>query len=299
MPLPLAIDFPDIDPVFFTIPWADLPIRWYALAYIAGLALGTLYIARLMQVPRLWPHNSPPMLARQTEDLLTWMVFGVILGGRLGFVLFYQPDYYLENPVEILKVWRGGMSFHGGFLGVVVGVILFAWRSGLNPLSLGDAVAAAAPMGLFFGRLANFINGELWGRPTALPWGFIFPSPAAQLCPEGWTGVCARHPSQLYEAGLEGLVLFVVIAWAVWLRGWLKRPGRVIGLFLLGYGLARVTVEGFRQADPQFLSPDNPFGHVLRLGTGPDSFGLTMGQILSLPMVALGVWVLLRRPRRK
>jgi phosphatidylglycerol:prolipoprotein diacylglycerol transferase len=298
--LPLAIAFPDIDPVLVTIPFVDLPIRWYALAYIAGLVLGALYVGRLMATRRLWPRDTPPMAPGQTESLLTWMVAGIILGGRLGFVLFYQADYYLANPWEILRIWQGGMSFHGGFLGVVTATILFSRVNRVPVISLGDAVAAAAPMGIFFGRLANFINAELWGRPTSLPWGVIFPGPAAQICPEGWTGICARHPSQLYEAALEGLILFVVISWAIWRRGWLKHPGRVIGLFLLGYGLARTVVEGFRQADGQFITPGNPFGHILRLGTGPDAFGLTMGQILSLPMVALGLWILLRRrPARR
>ena len=181
------------------------------------------------------------------------MILGVILGGRLGFVLFYQPGYYLANPGQILAVWQGGMSFHGGLLGVAAGVIGFALKNGLAILSVGDAVAAAAPIGIFFGRIANFVNGELWGRPSTAPWAVVFPGEAAQACPADWAGPCARHPSQLYEAGLEGLLLFVVLALAI-RAGALARPGRVFGLMLVGYALARLFVEQFRQADGQFVT---------------------------------------------
>jgi phosphatidylglycerol---prolipoprotein diacylglyceryl transferase len=281
-----AIPFPDFDPVFFTIPVLGLPIRWYALAYIAGIFLGWRYVIAMNCRERLWAAGKPPMTREQCDDILTWMVLGVILGGRLGFVMFYQPDYYLANPMEIFKVWQGGMSFHGGFIGVIVAVILFSLRHRINPFSVGDLVAAAAPIGIFFGRLANFVNGELWGRPTDASWGVIFPSAAAQNCPPNFPEVCARHPSQLYEAALEGIVLFLVLAIAIWALGWLKRPGRVIGLFFVGYGLARIVVETFRQADPQFLTPDNPWGHVIRL---TPEIGLTMGQVLSLPMLLIGI----------
>jgi phosphatidylglycerol:prolipoprotein diacylglycerol transferase len=224
----------------------------------------------------------------QSDDLLTWMILGVIIGGRLGYVLFYQPGYYLANPGEILAVWRGGMSFHGGFLGVVAGVVGFALSRGLPIAGIGDAVAAAAPIGIFFGRLANFINAELWGRPTLQPWGVLFPGEAA-VCPPGWPDPCARHPSQLYEAGLEGLLLFLVIAWAI-RRGALTRPGRVMGIFLAGYGLARFVVEFFREPDAQFVTVDNLSGHVLALG----QWGISMGQLLSLPMILVGLLLLLR-----
>lgn len=283
--------FPDIDPalVSFEIFGREFALRWYALAYIAGLVLGWRYVAGLLARPRLWGGTSPmePSLA---EDLLTWMVLGVILGGRLGFVLFYQPAYYAAHPAEILAVWNGGMSFHGGFLGVVAALLAFAWRRGVDAVRLGDAVAAAAPIGLFFGRLANFVNGELWGRPTTMPWGVIFPG---ATCPPGWPEACARHPSQLYQAGLEGLVLGLLLFWAV-RRGALATRGRLIGLFLAGYGLARLFVEGFRQADAQFVTPANPFGHVVALG----EWGLTMGQILSLPMLLAGLAVLALTTRR-
>jgi phosphatidylglycerol:prolipoprotein diacylglycerol transferase len=180
------------------------------------------------------------------------------------------------------------MSFHGGFLGVVAGVAGFALRNGLPIVRVGDAVAAAAPIGIFFGRIANFINAELWGRPTTKPWGVLFPGEAS-VCPPDWAGACARHPSQLYEAALEGVVLFLVIAWAI-RRGALARPGRVIGLFLAGYGLARFFVEFFREPDGQFVTPGNPAGHVLDLG----GWGVSMGQLLSLPMLAVGAYLLLR-----
>ena len=185
------------------------------------------------------------------------MILGVILGGRLGFVLFYQPGCYPANPGQILAVWQGGMSFHGGLLGVAAGVIGFALKNRLPILSVGDAVAAAAPIGLFFGRLANFINAELWGRPSTAPWAVVFPGEAAQACPADWVGPCARHPSQLYEAGLEGLLLFAVLALAI-RAGALRRPGRVFGLMLVGYALARLFVERFRQADGQFVTAGQP-----------------------------------------
>lgn len=287
----MAIPFPEIDPNAFVIPGIDLPIRWYALAYIAGLVAGWRIIMGLMARPKLWGGGAP-MRPGQVEDLLTWVILGVVLGGRLGFVAFYQPGYYFANPLEILKVWQGGMSFHGGFLGVVVAIALFCRRNALPTLSVADAAALVAPIGLFLGRLANFIKPELWGRPTDAPWGVIFPVPEAQLC-GGWAGqidgACARHPSQLYEAGLEGLLLFAVL-WLMMQAGALARPGRIFGAFLAGYGLARGFVELFRQPDAQFASETNPLGYALQLGAG----GLTMGQILSIPMVLVGVWLIVR-----
>jgi phosphatidylglycerol---prolipoprotein diacylglyceryl transferase len=290
----VVLPFPDIDPVLFSISLfgLELAIRWYALAYIAGLVLGWRYVAWLNRRPALWG-GSAPLRPEAVEDLLTWMVLGVIVGGRLGFVLFYQPAHYLANPAEILAVWRGGMSFHGGFLGVVVALIAFGWRHGASPVQVGDAVAAAAPIGIFFGRLANFINAELWGRPSDVPWAVVFPGAGAD-CPADWIGVCARHPSQLYEAGLEGLVLGLVILWAILRLGWLIYPGRVIGLFLAGYGAARMFVERFREADLQFVTPDNPFGFVVRLGDA----GLSMGQLLSLPMLLAGLALIFWSRRR-
>jgi phosphatidylglycerol:prolipoprotein diacylglycerol transferase len=293
--MPLVLPFPDIDPALVSVNLfgLELAIRWYALAYIVGLLLGWRYVVALFRRPGLWG-GAAPMRPEQADDLLTWMILGVILGGRLGYVLFYQPAYFAAHPAEILAVWQGGMSFHGGMLGVAAGVIGFSLKHRLVILSVGDAVAAAAPIGLFFGRVANFINAELWGRPSPAPWAVVFPGEAAQACPPDWAGPCARHPSQLYEAGLEGLVLFVVLALAI-RAGALRRPGRVFGIFLIGYAVARTAVEGFRQADAQFVTPDNPHGQVIRFGA---EWGLTMGQVLSLPMLAVGVLLVVLSARR-
>lgn len=289
-----AIAFPDISSELFSVDLFGMTfaLRWYALAYLAGLVAGWKIIQGLMRRPALWPDDRAPMPPERTEDLLTYIVLGVILGGRLGFVLFYQPAYYLQNPSEILKVWEGGMSFHGGFAGVIAAGLLFCWRNGVRPMLLSDAMALVAPIGLLLGRLANFVNAELWGRPTTLPWGVIFPGDDAQTCAGYVPGTCARHPSQLYEAGLEGLVLGLVLLW-LFRRGALKHPGRITGGFLLGYGLARFCVEFFRQADAQFITPENPLGHVI----GGASLGLSMGQVLTLPMIAAGLWLLQRSHR--
>jgi phosphatidylglycerol:prolipoprotein diacylglycerol transferase len=290
----VVLPFPAIDPALVSVEIGGmtLSLRWYALAYIAGLVLGWQIVAGLMRRPALWG-GTAPMRPEAAESLLTWIVLGVILGGRLGFVLFYMPGYYLSRPWEALAVWEGGMSFHGGFLGVIVAVLGWSRLNRVALLPLGDAVAAATPPGLLFGRLANFVNGELWGRPADVPWAMVFPDPRA--------GGVPRHPSQIYEAALEGLVLGLVMLWLV-RRGWLRHPGALIGVFLLGYGAARTVVEGFRQGDAQFVTPGNPFGHVWRLGTGPEAFGLTMGQLLSLPMAAAGaavlLWALARPPAR-
>lgn len=293
--MPIALQFPNIDPALVSVHLfgVELAIRWYALAYIAGLVLGWRYVIGLVRRPGLWG-GTAPMRPEQVDDLLTWMILGVILGGRLGYVLFYQPAYFAANPGEILAVWQGGMSFHGGLLGVAAGVLGFSLRNGLAPLSVGDAVSAAAPIGILLGRIANFINAELWGRPSTAPWAVIFPGEAALSCPVGWTGPCARHPSQLYEAALEGLVLFIVLVIAI-RRGALARPGRVFGMFLVGYSLARVALERFREPDQQFITAANPGGHVISFGGG---FGLTMGQALSLPMLLIGVYLILRTARR-
>lgn len=286
----LALPFPDIDPEIFAFDLGGfhLALRWYALAYIAGLVLGWRYILVLISHPKLW--RKVPLTKKQVEDLLTWMVLGVILGGRLGYVFFYDPAKFLADPVEVFKVWNGGMAFHGGFAGVVVGVVLFARKNKLSVLSIGDAVATVAPMGLLFGRLANFIKPELWGRATDVAWGVSFPDPRAQICPPDWVGACLRHPSQLYEAGLEGLLLGLVMSWLVWRKGWLKTPGRMVGLFLLGYGSARWIVEYFRQPDAQFTSADNPIGYIYMFA----NTGVTMGQLLSLPMIFIGLWMVLK-----
>lgn len=282
------IPFPEIAPEIFSIPLGSFTfsLRWYALAYIAGLLLGWRLIVALAKRPKLWGGTSPLDPAK-IEDLLTWIIMGVILGGRLGFVLFYQPAFYLSNPVEILKVWEGGMSFHGGFLGVVIAAWAWARRNGVVPLHIADALAVAAPAGLLFGRLANFINAELWGRPTDVPWGVAFPG-YGQVC-EGVTGICARHPSQLYEAGLEGLLLGAILLWGAFKGGWLARAGLSLGVFLMGYGAARFFVEFFREADAQFITPDNPNGAVFLF--------MSMGQLLSLPMILIGIYFILRARR--
>ena len=287
------IPFPNISPEIFTIHLGglSLSLRWYALAYLVGLLLGWRILMRMMRRDAIWGDRAP-MRAQAVDDLLTWVILGVILGGRLGFVLFYEPGFYLSNPAEIIKVWQGGMSFHGGFAGVLAATWLFCQRNGIPPLRLADAMAVVAPIGLFFGRIANFINAELWGRPTDLPWGVIFPGEAAQNCP-GIEGLCARHPSQLYEAGLEGLALGLIL-WAVVRAGGLRRPGLCFGIFLAGYGLARIFVEFFRVADQQFITPENPLGHVI----GGPVVGLSMGQLLSLPMVLIGLFFILRARQR-
>lgn len=290
----MAIPFPDISPEIFSIELGSftLALRWYALAYIVGILLGWRLAVRAVSRTDLWPANRPPMAPTAVEDLMTWIILGLLLGGRLGFVLFYQPAYYFANPLEILAIWQGGMSFHGGMLGVTAAGLLFAWRRGVPLLQMLDLLALATPAGLLLGRIANFINAELWGRPTDLPWGVIFPGPAAQSCP-GIDGLCARHPSQLYEALLEGLVLGALLIVLAFRRGWLKRPGALTGIFLMGYAVSRILVELVRQADPQFITPDNPMGYVVQIGAA----GLSMGQLLSLPMLVIGAGLVLAARR--
>ncbi|MGC9449379.1 prolipoprotein diacylglyceryl transferase [Cereibacter johrii] len=287
------IPFPDISPELFSIELFGMTfaLRWYALAYIAGLVIGWRLVLRMIRAERLWTFG-PPMTEDQLERLLSWVILGVILGGRLGFVLFYQPAHYLAHPLDILKVWEGGMSFHGGFLGVMTALVAFCLKERISILPVADLLAAATPPGLFLGRIANFINAELWGRPTTLPWGVAFPGEAAQNCP-GIEGICARHPSQLYEAGLEGILLFTVLSLLVWRRGWLHWPGSVSGMFLAGYGATRFLVEFVRQPDAQFVSAGNPLGLAWQIS----GYGLTMGQILSLPMILLGLYLILRSRR--
>jgi len=291
------IPFPEISPEIFSVSLfgVEFALRWYAMAYIVGIVIGWRLAVMAVNRPRLWPGGVSPMRAEQVDDLLTWVILGVILGGRLGYVLFYQPGYYLAHPGEILMVWQGGMSFHGGFLGVVAAGLVWCRRNGVPLLQAGDMMALGTPAGLLLGRIANFINAELWGRPTDLPWGVAFPGRAAQACGQAAGEICARHPSQLYEALLEGLLLGAVLIWAVWRRGALRRPGLVTGLFFAGYGLGRFVVEFVRQPDPQFISEGNPLGLALHLG---GHYGLTMGQILSLPMIAVGLFFAVRAMRR-
>jgi phosphatidylglycerol:prolipoprotein diacylglycerol transferase len=251
-----VLSFPEFDPIAIQI--GPIAIRWYALAYITGLAVGWQFIRRLAA------RGASGLNRAQIDDLLFWVAMGVILGGRLGYVLFYRPDHYLFNPLEILKVWQGGMSFHGGMLGVIVAIIWFSRRNKLPVLGVGDTVAVAVPIGLFFGRIANFVNGELYGRASNAPWAMVFPD----------GGLIPRHPSQLYEAGLEGLVLFLVLAWLAYRTSALRRPGLTTGVFLVGYGLARGIIELYREPDVGIALPD---------------IGVTMGQLLSLPMLIIGL----------
>ena len=290
------ITFPDISPEIFsvTVFGVELALRWYALAYIVGILLGWRLAVRAVRRPGLWRDNTPAMTPAQIEDLLTWIIVGVILGGRLGYVFFYQPGYYLSNPAEILAVWQGGMSFHGGLLGVILAGLIYTGRHQIARLGAADVMALGVPPGLLLGRLANFINAELWGRPTEMPWGVAFPTEAAQDCP-GVIGLCARHPSQLYEAGLEGLLLGGLMIWLVWRGRALMRPGLVAGVFFAGYGLSRFFVEFFRQPDPQFISAGNPLGLAWHVG----GYGLTMGQVLSVPMILLGLALILNARRRQ
>jgi len=286
----LVIPFPDLSPVLVEIPlgFTSLPIRWYALAYIVGIIIGYRFFRLAIDRAHLWRDDTPPMDRARLEDLLFWMILGVILGGRVGYVLFYGDGQFLSDPLSIVRVWEGGMSFHGGMLGVVLAGAIFARRHGVPLGKLADGLALATPPGLLLGRIANFINAELWGRPTEAPWGVIFPGAAAQDCP-AVVGLCARHPSQLYEAGLEGLLLGAVLLYLAFRGGWLGRPWSLTGLFIAGYGASRFFVEFFRQADAQFITPDNPLGHVVSLGP----VGMSMGQLLSLPMILIGLALLL------
>ena len=285
------LPFPDVSPDIFSIDIGGFTfaLRWYALAYIVGLIAGWKLIVRMVSTPRLWS-GPAPMAPEAVERLLTWIILAVILGGRLGYVVFYQPGHFWQNPSQIVRVWEGGMSFHGGFLGVVVAGIWFARREKVAMLSLADLMAAVVPIGLLLGRIANFINAELWGRVTTMPWGVAFPGEAAQTCDTA-LAVCARHPSQLYEAATEGLLLFIVMMYLIWRRDWLKSPGRIAGLFFAGYGVSRFVVEFFRQPDAQFISEGNPLGLALHSA----GYGLTMGQLLTIPMILVGLWFVSRR----
>lgn len=297
----LTLPFPDIGPniVAFEVMGREFALRYYAMAYIVGILIGWWMATRLLKREALWPRNNAPLTAEQMSDLITWIILGVVLGGRMGFVLFYQPAYFARNPAEILQIWQGGMSFHGGALGVLLAGLIFCWRNRVSPLSVGDLIVVCTPPAILLGRIANFINAELWGRQTDLPWGVIFPGDAAQACATV-EQMCARHPSQLYEALLEGLILGVVLLWLALRKNWFKTPGALIGVFLAGYGIARFMVEFVRQPDAHFASETNPLGYAWQFG----ELGLTMGQLLSTPMIIVGVlfiWAARRRahhPRR-
>src|SRR6201993_4016617 len=269
--LPLLIKFPVFDPIAISI--GPVAIRWYALAYIGGIGLGWIYCRSLLKNEKLWGGPAPISLT-QLDDFILWVTIGIILGGRTGYVLFYNLPFFIQNPAEIFELWKGGMSFHGGFLGCVAAVIWFGRKNALPILSLGDITTAVGPIGLFLGRIANFVNSELWGRPAdaSVPWRMVFPN----------GGPLPRHPSQLYEATLEGILLFTILA--VMIRfGALKRPGLILGSFIMIYGLTRIVGEHFREPDPQL-------GFLWG--------GLTMGMLLSIPMFIVGgiliVWAVRR-----
>ena len=270
----LVIPYPAFDPVLVHIgPFA---IRWYALAYIFGILIGWAYARMLIRSEKSWGGKAPLTVA-DFDDFVLWVTIGIILGGRVGYVLFYDLPHFIEHPIAIVQLWNGGMSFHGGFIGCVLAVLLFGYHRGISVLSLGDITCAVGPIGLFLGRIANFINGELWGRPTDVPWAMIFPH----------GGPLPRHPSQLYEAALEGLLLLLVLA-ALIRAGALKRPGLIIGCFAVGYAVARTFFEFVRE-------PDAQLGFLWG--------GVTMGQLLSVPLflagVAFIVYALKQRPRRR
>jgi phosphatidylglycerol:prolipoprotein diacylglycerol transferase len=257
------LPYPNIDPVAMHL--GPLAIRWYSLAYIAGILLGWWVVAR--------EHARRPiegLSKKALDDMVMWAVLGIVLGGRLGYVAFYKPDYYFAHPGEILRVWEGGMSFHGGLLGMIAAYYWFCRKYGIRFLDLADVLACAAPIGLFFGRVANFINGELYGRPTDAAWGMIFPR----------GGDMPRHPSQLYEAGMEGVILFALLMFMLKCTSARDKPGLLGGVFITGYAVSRIVAECFRE-------PDDFLGFF---------FGMaTMGQLLSLPMLALGVYFIFRR----
>ena len=282
------IPFPDISPEIFSIDIGgfEFALRWYAVSYIVGFICALLLMKYFLKREKLWLGSKPPMEPDLADVILTYLILGVIVGGRLGYVVFYNPEFYIENPTHIIRVWDGGMAFHGGFIGVVLSVIIYCKLNGLRLWSVADLIAISTPPGLFLGRVANFINSELWGRQTDLPWGVVFPGPSAQDCP-GVLGPCGRHPSQLYEAFLEGPILLGILILAA-KAGAFKRPGLLTGLFAIGYGFARYCIEFFRVPDPQFFSEDNPFGFAFRVG----DHGITMGQTLSIPMVILGFLII-------
>lgn len=265
--------FPNIDPIAFAI--GPVAIHWYGLAYVAGIMIGWYYARLIAANDSLWPGNVSPITKAQLDDFVVWVALGVVLGGRIGYILFYDMPAIIESPIRAIQIWNGGMSFHGGLTGTTIAMIIFAKRNKIPLWNLFDIVAAVVPVGLFFGRIANFINGELWGRLTDVPWAVVFPT----------GGPFARHPSQLYEAGLEGIVLVLVLAALIYGMKALKTPGFVAGVFVCGYALSRIFVEFFRE-------PDAQLGYLL--GTN----WLTMGMILSSPMILLGLWAMIRARRQ-
>lgn len=267
--LPLAaLPFPDIDPVIVQI--GPLAVHWYGLGYVVGILFAWWYGKRLLANPALWRGGQAPLKPDDLDDFIIWAAAGIVLGGRIGYILFYDLARYIENPLAILAIWEGGMSFHGGFLGTTIAMILFARSRGASAWSLFDVVAAGVPVGLGLVRVANFINSELWGRTTDVAWAFVFPNGGPE----------PRHPSQLYEAALEGLVLLIVLRLLTHRFLELKSPGFVAGAFVAGYGLSRILVEFYRE-------PDAQLGYL-------SGGWMTMGMVLSVPMVLVGIWAMLR-----
>ena len=265
------LPFPDIDPVAVQI--GPLAVHWYGLAYVAGILLGWYYARRIAGNPKLWRDGRAPITAAQLDDFLVWAAIGIVLGGRIGYILFYDMAAIIDSPIRAIQIWNGGMSFHGGLIGTTLAMVLFARGNGIPLWSLFDIVAAVAPLGIFFGRIANFVNGELWGRLTDVPWAVVFPT----------GGPFARHPSQLYEAALEGIVLFLALCLLTYRFHALKTPGFVTGAFISLYALARIFIEFFRE-------PDAQIGYLA-------GHWLTMGMVLSLPMFAIGLWAMVRARR--
>ncbi|HWW65359.1 MAG TPA: prolipoprotein diacylglyceryl transferase [Sphingomonadaceae bacterium] len=255
-----AIRFEDLHLSPVALSLGFFQIKWYSLAYIAGILIGWWYLLKLLDQP------GAPMARRHADDFVFYATLGILIGGRLGYAIFYDPAMF-RHPVDVLKLWQGGMSFHGGAVGVSAAIFFLARKNGLSWLRIHDYIACCVPFGLFFGRIANFVNGELWGRPTDVPWAIIFPGTGDGI---------PRHPSQLYEAGLEGIILFAILWFAFWKTKARYEPGKLVGIFLIGYGLARFTLEFFRQPD-------------IQLGTMP--WGLTMGQTLTVPMLLGGAWL--------
>ena len=288
------IPFPNINPEIFSFELMgfNFALRWYAVSYILGFFCALKLMKYFVLKEKLWVSNKPPITPDQADSILTYLILGVIIGGRLGYVLFYNFDYYSQNILDVIRIWDGGMAFHGGFLGVVLAVIIYCRVHSISLWSGADLIAVASPPGLLFGRVANFINGELWGSPTNQPWGVIFPGELAQAC-EGVIGPCGRHPSQLYEAGLEGFLLFLIL-YTLAMKGALKKPGLITGVFASGYGMARFLVEYVRVPDIQFFSESNPYGFAFRVG----DLGITMGQCLSLPMILVGLILILGALKR-
>jgi len=296
----MALPFPDVPREIFSLPalkvggltLGPFAVRWYAMAYIAGIVLGWRYAIGLIRNEKLWGGRAPPLTLLQLDDLILWLTLGIIAGGRIGYILFYMlplassRETLAHDPLEVLRLWHGGMSFHGGFLGVAIAIVGYARSQKIDMLRLGDIVGACAPIGIALVRVANFINGELWGRPTQLPWGMVFCGRHIDTYPDGncVAGLVPRHPSQLYEATLEGLALFLILRLATHRGLWLKRPGAITGLFLVCYGAFRIALENVRMPDE---------------GLRDLPLGLTVGMMLSAPMVLAGAWLIWRGSRAR